>query len=211
VVELSNKEKLNALTHLGGLAGALAFSLWILPRLFAGNDLILAVSTSLFCASMIALYSSSSLYHLARDEEKKRRLKVLDHSAIFVLIAGSYTPFALAGLKGAWGWSLFGVIWGLALLGIVFKLFFTGRFKLASTLLYIAMGWLVVIAGKPLIERLSSQTLLWLVLGGIFYTLGTVFYLNKMLRYGHALWHIFVILGTAGHAVSLYHLAYPAG
>ncbi len=211
MVELSNKEKLNALTHLGGLAGALAFSLWILPRLFAGNDLILAVSTSLFCASMIALYSSSSLYHLARDEEKKRRLKVLDHSAIFVLIAGSYTPFALAGLKGAWGWSLFGVIWGLALLGIVFKLFFTGRFKLASTLLYIAMGWLVVIAGKPLIERLSSQTLLWLVLGGIFYTLGTVFYQNKKLRYGHALWHIFVILGTAGHAVSLYHLAYPAG
>ncbi len=211
MTEFSNKEKLNALTHLGGLSGALAYSLWILPKLFAGHDLILAVSTSIFCASMIALYFASSLYHLARDEEKKRKLKVFDHSAIFALIAGSYTPFALAGLKGAWGWSLFGVIWGLALLGIVFKLFFTGRFKLASTLLYVAMGWLVIIAGKPLVERLSPQTLLWLVLGGIFYTLGTVFYLNKKLKYGHAFWHVFVMLGTAGHAVSLYHLAFPAG
>lgn len=208
---MSKEEKLNSLTHCTALAASVFYTIWIMGRLAQDQGLLMIVSTGLFCASMITLYTASSLYHLAKDESRKRRLKVFDHSAIFVLIAGSYSPFTLAGLKGAWGWSLFGVVWGLAAAGIAFKLFFTGRFKLVSTLLYIAMGWIIVIAAKPMMSRLPPRAIGWLIAGGLAYTLGTIFYLNKKLSFNHALWHLFVVLGTAGHAVALYFLAYPIG
>ncbi|MDX9827846.1 MAG: hemolysin III family protein [Spirochaetia bacterium] len=203
------EEKLNALTHGAALGASLLYTAWIMSRFARDQGRLMIVSSTIFCASMITLYAASFLYHLARDASLKRRLKVFDHSAIFVLIAGSYSPFTLAGLGGAWGWSLFGVVWALAAAGIVFKLFFTGRFKLVSTLLYVAMGWIIVIAAKPIMNSLPPRTIGWLIAGGLAYTLGTLFYMNKKLPFNHALWHGFVVMGTAGHALALIFLAYP--
>jgi hemolysin III len=197
------EERLNTLTHLLALIAALAFSAWLIVFASIRGEALTIISISIFCLSMIVLYLASTLYHVSKDETKKRRLKVFDHSAIFALIAGSYTPFALVGLGGAWGWSLFGVVWGLALAGILFKLFFTGRFKLISTLLYIGMGWLVVIAAKPMGRSLTPKTIAWLAAGGLAYTLGTLFYLNKKIPHTHAIWHLFVVAGTAAHAVAV--------
>jgi hemolysin III len=128
---------------------------------------------------------------------------VLDHSAIYLLIAGTYTPFTLGVLRGAWGWSLFGVIWGLAVAGITFKLFFTGRFRLASTLIYVGMGWLGLVAAGPLVRQLSPAALVWLVAGGLAYTAGTPFYQAGRFRYAHAVWHAFVLAGSACHVIAV--------
>ena len=155
---------------------------------------------------------ASTLYHAIPHAGAKARLKVFDHCAIYLLIAGTYTPFTLIGLRGETGWLLFGTIWTLAVAGIVFKLFYTGRFKLASTLIYVAMGWIVIFAIGPMIERLDGWTLGWLFAGGVAYTLGTVFYLSRR-RYSHAVWHGFVIAGSVCHfvAVSLQVLRAPGG
>lgn len=197
------EERLNTLTHFLALVAALGFSSWLIVFAALKGGALAIVSTSLFCLSMVVLYLASTLYHVSKNEVAKRRLKVFDHSAIFALIAGSYTPFSLVGLGGAWGWSLFGVVWGLALAGILFKLFFTGRFKIVSTLLYIAMGWLVLIAAKPMGRSLSTGTIAWLAAGGVLYTAGTLFYLNKKMPYSHAVWHLFVVAGTAAHGVAV--------
>ena len=161
------------------------------------------ISVAVFSASLVLLYSASTLYHAARHPETKARLKVLDHCAIFILIAGTYTPFTIAAIRGAWGWSLFGMIWGMALIGIVFKLFFTGRFKVLSTAMYIGMGWLVVIALVPLMQALSGAGLAWLVVGGVLYTAGTLFYHRESIPYSHAIWHGFVLAGSSCHFVAV--------
>lgn len=193
------QEVANVLTH--GLGVILAIGggavLIVLAAIHAGSREI--VSVSVFVASLILLYTISTLYHAARDQRIKSKLKVLDHCAIFVLIAGTYTPFTISALRGGWGWSLFGVIWGLALLGIIFKLFFTGRFQRLSTATYIAMGWLVIIALFPLIQVVTPWALGWLVTGGVFYTAGTVFYHVNRLPYSHAIWHVFVLVGSICH------------
>lgn len=161
------------------------------------------ISVAIFSASLVLLYSSSTLYHAARHPETKARLKVLDHCAIFILIAGTYTPFTIAAIRGAWGWSLFGIIWGMALIGIVFKLFFTGRFKVFSTAMYIGMGWLVVVAFVPLMQALSGAGLAWLIAGGVLYTGGTLFYHRESIPYSHAIWHGFVLAGSGCHFVAV--------
>ena len=161
------------------------------------------ISVAIFSASLVLLYSASTLYHAARHPETKARLKVLDHCAIFVLIAGTYTPFTIAAIRGGWGWSLFGVIWGMALMGNVFKLFCTGRFKALSTAMYIGMGWLVVIALVPLVHALSGAGLAWLVAGGVLYTAGTLFYHRESIPYSHAIWHGFVLAGSSCHFVAV--------
>jgi len=161
------------------------------------------ISVAIFSASLVLLYSASTLYHAARHPATKARLKVLDHCAIFILIAGTYTPFTIAAIRGGWGWSLFGVIWGMALMGIVFKLFFTGRFKVLSTAMYIGMGWLVVIALVPLMQALSGAGLAWLVVGGVLYTAGTLFYHRESIPYSHAIWHGFVLAGSSCHFVAV--------
>jgi hemolysin III len=168
-----------------------------------GGDVWEIVSVAVFGATLSLLYLASTLYHAARNPRSKARLKVFDHSAIYLLIAGTYTPFTLGVLRGAWGWSLFGVIWGLAVVGITFKLFFTGRFRLASTLIYVGMGWLGLIAAGPLIRNLNPVTLIWLVAGGLAYTAGTPFYQAGRFRYAHAVWHAFVLAGSACHVVAV--------
>ncbi|TVS12091.1 MAG: hemolysin III family protein [Wenzhouxiangella sp.] len=193
------EEIANALTH--GIGVVLAVGggavLITLAALFTGAREI--VSIAVFTASLILLYTASTLYHLARRPELKSRLKILDHCAIFLLIAGTYTPFTIAAMRGGWGWSLFGVIWGLAVVGIVAKLFFTGRFRYLSTATYVGMGWLVVVAFVPLTQAVTPAALAWLIAGGVFYTAGTLFYHNQRLPYSHAIWHLFVLVGSICH------------
>ena len=157
------------------------------------------ISASVFVASLVLLYGASTLYHAARHPRIRSRLKVLDHCAIFLLIAGTYTPFTLVALRGSWGWSLFGVIWGLAVMGIIFKLFFTGCYKFLSTATYIGMGWLVLVAFIPLVQALTPAALGWLIAGGVLYTAGTIFYHNERVPYSHAVWHVFVLGGSVCH------------
>lgn len=192
------EEVANAITHgLGVLlsvgAGAVLITLAALTR-----DPWTIVGASVFVGTLVLLYSASTLYHAIPHVRAKVHLKTLDHCAIFGLIAGTYTPFLIGGLRGPWGWSLFVVIWTLAAVGVVFKVFFTGRFKVASTLVYVAMGWLVVVATGPLREALPGSTLAWLVAGGLAYTTGTLFYLARW-RYAHAVWHGFVLMGSVCH------------
>lgn len=195
------EEIANTVTHGLGVVASLAVGTLLIVRASLSGTVWQIVGVSVFTASLIALYSASTLYHAARRPATKARLKIVDHAAIYLLIAGSYTPFTLGELRGGWGWSLFGVIWGLAACGVVFKLFLTGRFRRLSTAIYIAMGWLVLIAAGPMFERLSTGTLAWLLAGGIAYTAGTVFYHSRRLPYAHAVWHLFVLTG------SLFHMA----
>jgi len=156
-------------------------------------------ATAIFGATLVLAYTSSTLYHTFRGEQLKRLLRKFDHASIFLLIAGTYTPFLLVTLRGPWGWTLFGVIWALAIAGVAMKFWFTGRFRVASTLLYVGMGWLVLVALRQLSQAMPS-TALWLLLGGgCAYTVGTVFYLWKRLPYHHAIWHLFVLGGSACH------------
>ena len=199
---LSREEKINAVTHGAGiLASALGGTLLIVLASLRGDGRLI-VGVSIFAATLVLLYSASTLYHASLNDAARSRLKVLDHAAIYLLIAGTYTPFTLAGLEGAWGWSLFGTIWGLAAAGVIFKLFFTGRFTRLSTVIYIAMGWLALIAIVPLVRALSPVTLGWLVAGGVTYTLGTLFYHSRR-QYAHGVWHLFVLGGSVCHGIAI--------
>jgi len=193
------EELVNAWTHGVGAVGALVGSGVLITAAAMTGGAREVVSAIAFSLALILLYLASTLYHAVRDPVLRARLKVLDHCAIFLLIAGTYTPFTLVTLQGPWGWSLFGVIWGLASVGILFKLFFTGRFRFASTLLYLGMGWVVVVAYRPLLEALAPPTIAWLVAGGLAYTVGTFFYLNRRIPYAHGIWHLFVLLGSVCH------------
>ena len=163
----------------------------------------------IFGASALLLFTTSVLYHAARSPHLKPRLRLLDHSAIYVLIAGTYTPFALGVLGGTWGWTLFGLVWGLAVLGVAAKTALGFRFHLSSTLLYLAMGWIGVIFAEPLYASLTRLELTWIVAGGLAYTLGVPFYLWKSRRYTHAIWHLFVLAGVACHFVAVLSVMAP--
>jgi hemolysin III len=168
----------------------------------ARGEALHVASAGLYGATLVALYGASTLYHAFRRPGVKRVLRVLDHCAIYLLIAGTYTPFVLVGLGGRLGWILFAVVWAMAAAGIVFKVFATGRFAVVSTAAYVALGWLGVVAIGPLIRSLSGAALLWLLAGGIAYTAGTFFYHRKT-PYAHALWHVFVLLGSVCHFVAI--------
>lgn len=161
------------------------------------------VGVSIFCASLTLLFTASTLYHSSRNSESRARYKILDHCAIYILIAGTYTPFAIAVLKGWVGWTMFGVIWGLAILGIMFKLFFTGHFRLLSTATYIGMGWLGLAPIVPLSRVLTTAALVWLIVGGILYTAGTLFYHSHRIPHAHAIWHLFVLGGSISHYTAI--------
>lgn len=200
------EEIANSVSHGIGIALSIAALVVLVTLAVTHGDVWQVVSFSLYGATLILLYLSSTLYHAIPVPRWKRRLRVLDHVAIFLVIAGSYTPFMLVTLRGSWGWSLFAVVWTIALVGTILKLFFTGRFELVSSLCYIGMGWLVVIAAKPLMAALPTGGLLWLVAGGLCYTGGVAFYRWHRLPYHHAIWHLFVLAGSTCHffAVVLY-------
>ncbi|MEN4902493.1 hemolysin III family protein [Luteimonas sp. TWI1416] len=204
------EEFASALTHGLGATAALAASavLITLAALF-GNGWQLGASI-VFGVTLLLLYLASTLYHAVHHPVLKGRLKVFDHCAIYLLIAGTYTPFTLIGLRGTLGWWLFGTIWTLALAGVVFKLFYTGRFRGLSTAIYVAMGWLVVIAIGPVAAALDTWTLSWIIAGGVFYTLGTFFYMRESIPYAHAIWHLFCIAGSVCHYVAVLAQVVPA-
>lgn len=197
------EERSSTATAVAGLVAAIAGGLVLLAITTQAADGWRVASGIVFALSLVALHLASTLYHAATDPVRKARLKVFDHCAIYVLIAGTYTPFTLIGLRGQLGWILFIAIWSLAALGIVFKLFTTGRLRLLSTGIYVAMGWLVLLAIKPVMAALDAWTFGWLMAGGVVYTAGTFFYHRPSLRHSHAIWHLFVIGGSACHFVSV--------
>jgi hemolysin III len=197
------EELVNALTHGLGAIAALAGSAVLITLAAVYGDGWQLAGAIVFGICLLLLYVASTLYHAIQHPMAKARLKVVDHCAIYLLIAGTYTPFTLIGLRGPWGWGLFTAIWTLALAGVAFKLYFTGRFKLLSTAIYIAMGWLVIVAIKPLLGALDDWTFGWLLAGGACYTLGTVFYHRPSVRYSHAIWHLFVVAGSVCHFVAV--------
>lgn len=200
------EEIANSITH--AVAAGLSISalvILIVSAVTEGNAWHI-VSFSIFGATLVLLYFASTLYHAIPAMNAKKVLKILDHSAIFLLIAGTYTPFTLVSLRGPVGWSIFGVIWGLAVAGVILKCCFVYRFRRLSLAIYVGMGWLVVIAGREIFEKLSEISLLFLVLGGAFYTIGVLFYVWKRLPYNHAIWHLFVVTGSIMHFFSVLHI-----
>ena len=202
-------EAANSITHgLGALLSVLALVLLVLSAALHGTARSV-LAAAVFGTTLVLLYTMSTLYHALSDPRTKRVFHILDHSAIYLLIAGTYTPFCLTTLKGAWGWSLFGVIWGLAALGVAGKSVWTGRFQALSTAVYLAMGWLVLVAAVPLWRALPGAGLAWLMGGGFFYTLGVAFYAWHNLKFHHAIWHLFVLGGSLCHVVAVLGFVLP--
>ncbi len=197
-------ERLNSITHLFGAVAAAAGLVVLVVLAAQQGDAWKLVSFSIYGATLFLLYLFSTLYHSTRGYAKPVLAK-LDHAAIFLLIAGSYSPFTLVTLRGTWGWTLFGLIWGLAVLGIVVdSLHSKGARRILPIAIYIVMGWLVLVAFKPLVAALPHAGILWLVAGGLFYTLGIVFYaLDKKLRHAHGIWHLFVLAGSICHYLAV--------
>ncbi len=197
------EELANSISHGIGALGAISITpILIIKAIPLGAASVIGVS--IFGATMILLYLSSTLYHAFPHSKTKRLFRIFDHSAIFLLIAGTYTPFTLGVLPGVWGWSLFGIIWSLAVAGVVIKSIQnigTGKLSIA---LYLGMGWMGVLATKPLIDVLPGWGLFWLLAGGVMYSIGVIFFvLDHRIKYSHFVWHLFVLAGTACHVVSI--------
>ncbi len=203
------EEWLNSVTHGIGAALATAALVILVSVAASRGDGWRVTGMSIYGVTLILLYLASTLYHSFQNPRIKRFFKTMDHSAIYLLIAGTYTPVVLGPLRGGWGWTLFGLIWGLAVTGIVLKVFLAGKLKKLSVLTYVAMGWLVVIAVRPALEILPPGLLLWLVLGGVSYTLGVAFYTARRLRYHHAIWHLFVLGGSICHFFGMLYYVAP--
>jgi len=199
-------EVANAVTH--GLGTVMAIvGLVILCVAAALHGTVWHITSfAIFGSTAILMYGTSTIYHALRDEKAKRVFRLLDHSAIYLLIAGTYTPFTLTILRPTVGWWLFGVIWGLAILGIVLKAIVRGRIKILATIGYIAMGWIIVLAWRPLTESVSDVIIRWLIIGGVSYTTGVLFYMMKKVRWSHPLWHLFVAGGTTSHFIAILSL-----
>jgi hemolysin III len=200
----SREEYWNVLTHGFGLFLSLIATFLLIKQ---GNTLSTwhLVSFSVYGFSLIILYAASTLYHAAKNSKIRRRLNIFDHASIYILIAGTYTPYLLVTLRGVWGWSLFGVIWGMALTGVILKLFYTGKYDKTSTIAYVVMGWMAVIAIYPLYQNLPINGLLCLFAGGLFYSVGAIFYLKEKIHFNHVIFHVFVLLGSISHFVSIYY------
>jgi hemolysin III len=200
------EEFANAITHgVGILFSVVAIALLVTFSVLNGTA-IHVVSCSIFGASILLLYTFSTLYHAIPSRDIKPLLRIFDHISIYFLIAGTYTPFLLIALGGWRGWIFFGVIWGLTLLGVLFKVFYTHRFSKLSLVLYLSMGWLAVFLIPPLVKSLSLTELMLIAGGGVAYTVGTIFYTNKKMPYAHAIWHLFVLAGTVLHFIAIMFL-----
>ncbi|WP_344955973.1 PAQR family membrane homeostasis protein TrhA [Zobellella aerophila] len=202
------EERANSLSHGIGLLAALVGSPWLILHAALIGDRPFVVGVILFVTTVVLLYLASTLYHLLPPGKAKRVFRVIEHCAIFLLIAGTYTPFSLGVLRGGWGWTLFGIVWGLALVGVAIKVFVKRFRPLFSTALYLLMGWVIVVAIDPLLARMPLEGLLWLLAGGLCYTLGVVFFAtDARLRFGHLVWHLFVMAGTACHYLAVFWYA----
>jgi len=203
------EEKINIISHsIGFILSIVAFIL-LVTRANQHGNVWHVVSFGIFGASLIILYLASTCYHSAKKPELRNRLRIIDHASIYVLIAGTYTPFTLVTLNGSIGWVIFGISWGLALTGIIWKLFFTGKYKLLSTLMYVFIGSVIVFAIKPLINNLSLDGLLWIFAGGMAYTIGAILYSIKKIKFNHAIFHVFVLNGSDSHFVAVFFYVLP--
>ncbi|PIE43572.1 MAG: hemolysin D [Gammaproteobacteria bacterium] len=203
------EEKINIISHAIGFILSIVALILLSTHANRHGNIWHVVSFNIFGVSLIVLYAASTLYHSAKKPELRRRLRIIDHASIYVLIAGTYTPFTLVTLNGPIGWTIFGISWGLALTGIVLKLFFTGKYELISTLMYVFMGWIIVFAVKPLVNSLSSDGLLWLAAGGMAYTVGAILYSIRKIKFNHAIFHILVLIGSACHFFSVFFYVLP--
>jgi hemolysin III len=194
------EEVANSLSHGLGLVAALVGAPVMLVHAVQRSDALLIAGTAVFCATILLVYFASTVYHALPSGKAKRVFRVLDHASIYLLIAGTYTPFTLGVLRGAWGWALFSIIWLLATVGVMLKTWGGMVHPVISTGLYLVMGWVIVIAAGPMLAEVPTAGLLWLLAGGLFYTLGVAFYATgSRLRYGHLIWHFFVLGGTVCH------------
>lgn len=200
------EEFLNIVTHgFGFLLSLIAFP-YILQKAFSYPQVWMTVSLIIYGASLMVLFLASTLYHASNHPKKRKQLKIFDHAAIYVLIAGSYSPFCLVALNSNLGWYMFIAVWLFTLIGVILKLFFTGKYDKISTLMYVLMGWQVVIFINPLMDALSPNGLYFLIAGGVFYTIGAGLYLLDKIPYNHAVFHVFVLLGGLSHFISIYTL-----
>ncbi|HUW07377.1 MAG TPA: hemolysin III family protein [Williamwhitmania sp.] len=204
------EENTNIISHAVGFALSILATVLLVVHAAKFGTAKHIVSFAVFGVSLMVLYAASTLYHSAKKTERRNRLKIFDHTAIYILIAGTYTPFTLVTLAGTTGWVIFGIAWGAALVGVVLKLFFTGRFSIASTVMYVLMGWVVVFAIKPLINALPAEGLFWLFAGGVAYTVGAILYSIKKIPFNHAIFHILVLVGSFCHFISIFYYVLPS-
>lgn len=203
------EEFLNRCSHGVGILLSLAGVAALIDLALQQHDSYRMVSACIYAFALITFYALSTLYHSVRRPYVRYLCRILDHASIYLMIAGSYTPFALVSLRGPWGWSLLGVVWGLGSIGAALKVFTTHRFPYLGPLLYIALGWVVVVAYRPLDAALAANGMVLLFAGGVAYTLGVVFYLWERLPYNHAIWHLFVLAGSACHFFAIYCYVTP--
>jgi len=203
------EEIANSVTHGIGLLLSIAGLVVLVVQANIYGNVWRVACFSIYGSTLVILYAASTLYHSFPLGRTKNIFKIIDHSAIYILIAGSYTPFALISLRGAWGWSLFGVIWALALAGIVFKVFFVERFFVLFTIIYLMMGWLAVIAVRPIINSIPFRGIVWLIAGGLFYSLGVIFHAFPKLPFNHTIWHLFVLAGSICHYFAILFYVLP--
>src|SRR5471032_813673 len=196
-------ERLNAWTHLVGAVAAFVGGIWLLVIASLSGDPWKIVSVAIYAFTLLVLYSASTVYHSVRGR-KKAIMKKVDHCSIYLLIAGSYTPFCLVTLRGAWGWTLFGIVWGLAVIGILQEIKPRSEARIKSIVIYAVMGWIVLVAVKPLIAALGMTGFIWLAAGGALYTIGIIFFAyDTRFRHWHGIWHLFVIAGSLLHFVAI--------
>ena len=206
-----NEEIAHSVTHgIGALLSVIGLATLVVYSSTYG-DAWHIVSSSIYGLTLIVLYTASTLYHAITIPDIKRVLQKLDHAAIFLLIAGTYTPFTLVNLRGGWGWALFGVVWSIAIAGMIMELLVKRRYKRISLGLYLGLGWIVIIAIVPLLANVETGGLILLLAGGLFYSLGVIFYVWKTLVYHHAIWHLFVLAGSACHFFAVFHYVIPDG
>ncbi len=203
------EEMINIVSHgIGFVLSLLALVLLVLRASVHGTAIHI-VSFTVFGTSLIVLYLASTLYHASKREKLRARLNVFDHASIFILIAGTYTPYVLVSLSGPWGWTLFGITWGCTVVGVILKLFFIGKYEKLSTIMYVLMGWIIIIAIKPLMVNLPIKGLVLLVVGGLSYTIGAVMFSVKRLKLNHAIFHCFVLIGSICHFMSIFLYVLP--
>ena len=198
------EEKLNIWSHAFGIFLSIIALVLLIIKAVQQDNIWMMISFPIFGVSLILLYLASTLYHASKEPQKRFKLKVFDHAAIYVLIAGSYTPFTLVSLNGETGWLIFSMVWVMAFTGIILKLFFTGRFKVVSTAMYVLMGWLIVFYFQDLTASLHEKGVFYLILGGVLYTIGAILYSIKKIKFNHAIFHFFVLAGSFCHFLSIY-------
>ena len=198
------EEKLNIWSHAFGIFLSIIALVLLIIKAVQQDNIWMMISFPIFGVSLILLYLASTLYHASKEPQKRFKLKVFDHAAIYVLIAGSYTPFTLVSLNGETGWLIFSMVWVMAFTGIILKLFFTGKFKIVSTAMYVLMGWLIIFYFQDLTASLHEKGVFYLILGGVLYTIGAILYSIKKIKFNHAIFHFFVLAGSFCHFLSIY-------